>query len=89
MGSMAATVRTAISMRRDLFRQSDKLARRLRVTRSRLFSMAMEEFLRRYEDKELLARINAANEDFPDAEEKAVLDAMYHEMGRVAARERW
>jgi predicted transcriptional regulator len=85
---MPASVKTAISVNRDIFRQSERLARRLRVTRSRLYSMAMQEFLRRHENDELLARINAAHEDFPDPEEKAVLDAMYSQLGRLA-REPW
>ena len=86
---MPATVKTAISVRQDLFRQSERLARRLHVTGSRLYSMALEEFLRRHDNEQLLARINAANEGFPDQEEKAVLDAMYQELGRLAGRDRW
>ncbi len=85
---MPASVKTAISINRDIFCQSERLARRMRVTRSRLYSMAMQEFLRRYENDELLARINAAHEDFPDPEEKAVLDAMHLQIGHLA-REPW
>jgi predicted transcriptional regulator len=81
---MPTSVRVAISENRDIFRQSERLARRLRVTRSRLYSMAMQEFLRRHENDELLARFNDAYADGPDPEEKAWLDAALLQAARLA-----
>ena len=81
---MPASVKTAISVNRDIFRQSERLARRLRVTRSRLYAMAMQEFLRRHENDELLARINAAYADGPDPEEKKWLDSALLQAARLA-----
>ena len=65
------TVKTAISLQRPLFEQAEILAQRLEISRSRLFVIALEEFIRRQENRELLARINAAYADEPDAEELA------------------
>jgi predicted transcriptional regulator len=77
-------VKTAISVNRDIFRQSERLARRLRVTRSRLYSMAMQEFLRRHENDELLARFNEVYADGPDPEEKRWLDSALLQAARLA-----
>jgi len=81
---MPASVKTAISINRDVFRQSERLARRPRVTRSRLYSMAMQEFLRRHENDELLARFNQAHADGPDPEEKKWLDSALLQAARLA-----
>ena len=84
---MPASVKTAMSINRDIFRQSERLARRMRVTRSQLYSMAMQEFLRRHENDELLARFNDAYADGPDPEEKAWLDAALREHARLVKGE--
>ena len=65
----SSTVKTAISLDGDLFREAQGLARRLRVSRSRLFATAMEEFLERRRNRELLRAINAAHETDEDATE--------------------
>lgn len=65
------TVKTAISLQRPLFEQAEDLAQRLQISRSRLFVIALEEFISRQQNRELLAQINAAYADEPDAEELA------------------
>jgi hypothetical protein len=85
---MPASVKTAISINREVFRQGETLARRLRVTRSRLYSMAMQEFLRRHENDKLLARLNDAYADGPDPEEKRWLDRALLQAARLA-RGQW
>jgi metal-responsive CopG/Arc/MetJ family transcriptional regulator len=57
-----STVKTAISLDGRLFRRAEGLARRLKVSRSRLFARAMEEFIERRTNEELLRAINAACE---------------------------
>jgi metal-responsive CopG/Arc/MetJ family transcriptional regulator len=42
-------MKTAVSLPDDLFRQADAAARRLRVSRSELYSKAIEEFLQNQE----------------------------------------
>jgi metal-responsive CopG/Arc/MetJ family transcriptional regulator len=65
-----ATVKTALSIDESLFEQAEALAKELEVSRSRLFSMALEEFLRRHEAKETLAQINAVYSEFPPEDEE-------------------
>jgi metal-responsive CopG/Arc/MetJ family transcriptional regulator len=52
----------AISLRQPLLERADRLARKLKISRSRLFAQAVEEFLNRYSDRELLDRITTASE---------------------------
>lgn len=70
-----SSVKTAISLEESLFEQAENAARELKVSRSRLFAMAIEEFLRRHENRKLLAAINASVES-PDPEERAVRSAL-------------
>jgi len=65
-------VKTAISIQKSLFEQAEDLARKLKVSRSRLFVMALEDYLRRQQNQELLAQINAAYADEPDPVEQSL-----------------
>jgi predicted transcriptional regulator len=55
-----AHVKTAISLEESVFQRMEALARELDVPRSRLFAMAMKEFLERHDRAALLARIDEA-----------------------------
>lgn len=83
-----ASVKTAISMDAGLFKEVDRLSRKLRVPRSRICARALREFVRKYESRELLKRINEAYRDGPDADEKRTLEAMRRISAR-AIRETW
>lgn len=63
-------IKTAISIQKPLFEQADTLARKMKISRSRLFGLALEEYLRRHENQELLERLNAAYADEPTSKEK-------------------
>ena len=71
-----ATVKTAISLQESLFEQAEILADRMNVSRSRLIAIALEEFIRRHQNRQLLQQINAAYEEIPQAEEPNSLDGM-------------
>ncbi len=53
-------VKTAISIKEPLFNKLDRLAHDLNVSRSKLLSIALEEFIERYENLQLLEALNAA-----------------------------
>ncbi len=65
-------VKTAISIQKPLFEQAENLARRMKVSRSRLFVLALEDYIHRQQSRELLTRINATYADEPDSMEKAL-----------------
>lgn len=60
------TVKTAFSLQEPLFEQAEELAHKMHVTRSRLFVLALEDYIRRQQNRDLLARINAAYRGEPD-----------------------
>jgi metal-responsive CopG/Arc/MetJ family transcriptional regulator len=61
-----ARVKTAVSLDKSLYEQIDTLAHKMKVSRSRLFAMALENFLRHHENEQLLQEINRAYRDEPD-----------------------
>ena len=65
-------IKTAISLRKGLFDQAEGLAQKMKVSRSRLFVLALEEYIRRRENRELLAQINEAYLDQPDPAEQTL-----------------
>jgi len=78
-----ATVKTAISLEDSLFKEAEALAKKMKVSRSRLFALALEEFLRRHQNQQLLEQLNAAYDDAPDPEEEALLHAARHSYRRL------
>ena len=60
-----ANIKTAISLQKSLFEQVDALAREMKVSRSRVFVLALENFIREYQDRQLFDKINKAYEDAP------------------------
>jgi metal-responsive CopG/Arc/MetJ family transcriptional regulator len=63
-------IKTAISIEKPIFDQVNDLAKNLKISRSRLFVLAAEEFLQRHTNMELLQAINEAHDDLPDDDKK-------------------
>lgn len=55
-----ATVKTAISIEADLFEQVEHFAHRLHLSRSQVFSQAIQNLVGKKQNLELLARLNQA-----------------------------
>jgi metal-responsive CopG/Arc/MetJ family transcriptional regulator len=66
-----ANVKTAISLQKSLFEQVEALAHEKKVSRSRLFVMAVEDYLRREQNRRLAEQLNAVYGGEPDPEQKA------------------
>jgi len=71
-----AQIKTAVSLDRSLFEQVETLGRKMKVSRSRLFAMALEDFLRRHENEQLLQEINKAYQDEPAQSRQTLLHGM-------------
>jgi metal-responsive CopG/Arc/MetJ family transcriptional regulator len=71
-------VKTAISLPKPLLDEVESLAIELKTPHSRLFALALEKFVRRYQNRSLLEEINAAYDDEPDEDERARLKMMRH-----------
>lgn len=78
-----ANVKTAISLQKALFDQIDSLAREMKVSRSKLFVLALEDYLRRSQNRQLLESINQAYADSPDATELKQLRKMRRQHRKV------
>jgi metal-responsive CopG/Arc/MetJ family transcriptional regulator len=51
-------MKTAISVEDELFQEADRTARKMGVSRSRFFSLALEGYLREHRQRELLEQLN-------------------------------
>jgi len=51
-------MKTAISLPDDLFRRADAAARRLRISRSKLYAIAIAEFLKQRDGSAITERLN-------------------------------
>jgi len=83
-----STVKTAISIDESLFEQAEALAQDMKVSRSRLFVLAMEDYLRRHRNRELLEQINAAAQDQSDSSDQARI-AQMQRIQRQALQGEW
>ncbi len=52
-------MKVAVSIPDPIFREAERVSRRLRVPRSQLYSRAVEAFVRKHSDPELTAQLNA------------------------------
>lgn len=77
------TIKTAISLDKALFDQTESLAQAMNVSRSRLFAMALKDFFERRKNQELLAKINEAHIDEPDPAEQALKKASKRQHRRL------
>jgi metal-responsive CopG/Arc/MetJ family transcriptional regulator len=71
-------MKTAISLDGQLLKEADQTARALGLSRSRLFSIALETYLRHRRQEQLLDQLNQAYSNEPDAPEAPNLKAKFH-----------
>jgi len=85
---MATTIKTAISIQKSLFEQAESLAQELNVSRSQLFGLAIETYVKNHQNQILLQEINKAYSDEQDTSDKSRLSKMrkYH---RKIVRDKW
>ncbi len=70
------SIKTAISIDKSLFTQANALAHKMKVSRSRLFVIALEDYMRQQENRKLLEEVNAVYANEPSGEEKELLRKM-------------
>ncbi len=80
-------IKTAVSLQEDLFEQVETLASEMKISRSRLFALALEEFLRRHQNQQLLEQINAAYDEAPDPSEQALRRRMRRQHRQIVEGE--
>jgi len=65
-----ATVKTAVSIDESLFERAEALADELAIPRSRVFAMALEQFLEQYDARKILEQLNAVYAEAAPVDEK-------------------
>ncbi len=65
-------MKTAISIPDDLFALADALARRLNFSRSELYAIAVEEYVAKHRDEDIVARLNQVYSDLPSEVDPAL-----------------
>ncbi|MHC1781192.1 MAG: CopG family transcriptional regulator [Anaerolineaceae bacterium] len=83
-----AKVKTAISIDGDLLEETDTLAVELDIPRSRVVSLALEEFIQRHRNRKLLHQINEAYKDGLDDDDTAVLKIIQSHRRKLTDRDR-
>ena len=86
---MATCVKTAISLQEDLFKEVNHLASELHVSRSKLFVMAVKDFIKKEESKNLLEQINSAFSDAPTSDEMVIQKKMRVKHAKNIMSESW
>ncbi len=68
-------VKSAISLDKNLFDKVNKLAGEMNVSRSRIFILAAEEYLKKQENRKLFEEINASHENVNNMEERKTINS--------------
>lgn len=71
-----ATIKTAISIQESLFDQVNDLAEELQIPRSQLFALAIEEFIKRHENRSIFETLNEVYGEAPDSDDEALQQGM-------------
>jgi metal-responsive CopG/Arc/MetJ family transcriptional regulator len=89
-GANMPGVKTAISLEESLLNQVNKLANNMHVSRSKIFTLAVKDYLKKQENIKLLAQLNAAYaDDLPSQEEKSISEAMHRKQRKIVEQESW
>lgn len=78
-------MKTAISVPNDVFELSEKLAKKLKVSRSKIFAMGVKKLGEEYDEDDITARINKVCEEVDTS-----LDPFWKELqSRVLPKDEW
>ncbi|HMN30517.1 MAG TPA: hypothetical protein PKE45_20370 [Caldilineaceae bacterium] len=78
-----ANVKTAISIQEPLFQKVEQLATAMHVSRSRLFTLAIEQYIHNYEKQQMLERLNAGHAGGVEPEDRLLLDGIRRHQRRL------
>ncbi len=81
------SIKTAISIQKSLFEQAEELASKMKVSRSHFFVLALEDYINRLRNRELLAQINVAYADKPDPTEQILRQKSRRQHRRIVEGE--
>jgi metal-responsive CopG/Arc/MetJ family transcriptional regulator len=81
-------MKTAISIEDGLLREADETARVMGLSRSRLFALAVADFLQRQRQEQMLLRLNGVYASGMEPAERRLLKSIKAKAGRTL-KDRW
>jgi metal-responsive CopG/Arc/MetJ family transcriptional regulator len=87
MKSSIPSVKTAVSLRKSLYEQVDKLAHEMSIPRSQVFVLALEAYIAKHQNRLLLQQINKAFANKPDGNEQKRVKSMRRHHRKVVEGE--
>lgn len=82
-------VKTAISIDEELLIKVNRLSNDLHVSRSKVFTLAVQDYLKKQENQSLLAQLNEAYDDFPREKEREISESMRIKHKKIIEQESW
>jgi metal-responsive CopG/Arc/MetJ family transcriptional regulator len=80
-------MKTAISLPEPLFEAAEKLAKRMKLSRSALYARAVEDFVQRYDPDDLTAEIDRVLAQEPQERDPFIATAAANTLRRVEWKE--
>lgn len=71
-----ANIKTDISLSKSLLAEVEAVAREMKISRSQLLVLAIQDFIRRHQTRRMIEQTNQAYQDGPDEEERELLERM-------------
>lgn len=84
-----STIKTAISIQQTLFEEAEATAQELHLSRSHLYALAIEQFLRRYKSRKLRENLDQVYQSEPSPEDQLFQEHMEAELDTLWAGESW
>ena len=83
------SMKTAVSIPDDIFRELEKFAKEHNYSRSEVFVLAAKEFLKKHESKQLLDALNTAYSDLEHSEERILRGKSKKYYARAVLKEKY
>lgn len=80
---MNTGMKTAISLPDSVFEQADSLATRMHVSRSQLYVMALEKFIKEHQESDITEQLNAYIDAHGQPIDPVFLSASHRDMRQV------
>lgn len=78
-------MKTAISIRDDIYKEAEEFARRLGISRSKLYTLAVSEYIHSYAPDSVTAQLNEVYKDVDSSLDEDIAQANYD----LFSRDEW
>ncbi len=82
-------IKTAVSIEKSLFEKAERLAQDMNVSRSKLFSLAIKDYIKKQENRFLIAELNSVYGKEQNQEEQNLVDSHREKHKNIIGQEEW